>query len=383
MNERKQTSNSAGLRGVVAGRTAICTVGIQGMGLNYRGYDILDLSARASFEEVAYLLVRGSLPTRPQLAGHKEKLRRLRDLPGPLREVLERIPPGTHPMDVLRTGCSMLGTLEPEGDFSRQEEVADRLLAAFPGIMAYWHHYARHGKRIDTESDEDTTAGHTLALLCGGKPEPLLRDAMDASLTLYAEHEFNASTFAVRVCTATLSDFHSAVTAGIGTLRGPLHGGANEAAMELIQRFRSPRDAAEGVRRMLARKEKIMGFGHAVYSTSDPRNGVIKSWARRLADHNGDELLYPVSEAIERVMWEEKKLFPNLDFYSASAFHFMGVPTELFTPLFVFARVAGWSAHVIEQRSDNRLIRPNAEYIGPAPRPLPAIERRGESAGMA
>ena len=380
MSEKKQTSNPAGLRGVVAGRTSICTVGVQGMGLNYRGYNILELSARSSFEEVAYLLVRGSLPTRGQLSDYKQKLQRLRGLPVSLKEVLERIPPDAHPMDVLRTGCSMLGTLEPEGDFSRQQDVADRLLAIFPGIMAYWHHYARHGRRIETMTDEETTAGHTLALLCGEKPEPLLRDAMDVSLTLYAEHEFNASTFAVRVCTATLSDFHSAITAGIGTLRGPLHGGANEAAMGLIERFRSPQEAAAGVRQMLAHKDKLMGFGHAVYSISDPRNGVIKSWAKRLADHAGDTMLYPVSEAIERVMWEEKKLFPNLDFYSASAYHFMGIPTELFTPLFVCARITGWSAHVIEQRSDNRLIRPNAEYIGPAPRPYVPIEQRGETA---
>jgi 2-methylcitrate synthase len=376
MSEMKKSANTAGLRGVVAGRTAICTCGVQGMGLNYRGYDILELAAHAGFEEVAHLLLKGSLPTADELSDYRRTLKRLRGLPAPLKEVLERIPRDAHPMDVMRTGCSMLGTLEPEGDHSRQHDVADRLLAVFPGIMAYWYRYTRHGERIDTVSDEDTIAGHTLALLHGRSPQPLHRTAMDVSLSLYAEHEFNASTFAVRVCTATLSDFHSAITAGIGTLRGPLHGGANEAAMELIQRFSSPGAAADGVRRMLARKEKIMGFGHAVYSISDPRNVVIKSWAKRLAEQAGDALLYPVSEAIEKVMWDEKKLFPNLDFYSASAYHAMGIPTELFTPLFVCARITGWSAHLIEQRSDNRLIRPNADYIGPAQRAYPPLEQR-------
>ena len=383
MNEKKTVANTAGLRGIVAGRTAICTCGVQGMGLNYRGYDILELAAHATFEEVAYLLLKGALPSSAQLAEYTRTLKRLRGLPAALKEVLERIPADTHPMDVMRTGCSMLGTLEPEKDFSQQQEIADRLLAAFPGILAYWHHYARHGKRIDTTSDEDTIAGHTLALLLGRKPQPLHRDAMDVSLILYAEHEFNASTFAVRVCTATLSDFHSAITAGIGTLRGPLHGGANEAAMALIERFRTPPEAAEGVRQMLVRKDKIMGFGHAVYSISDPRNVVIKAWARRLAEHAGDTVLYPVSEAIETVMWEQKKLFPNLDFYSATAYHFMGIPTELFTPLFVCARITGWAAHLMEQRADNRLIRPNAEYTGPAQRPYLPLAQRGESAAIA
>jgi 2-methylcitrate synthase len=377
MTERKQATDTAGLRGVVAGRTAICTCGVQGMGLNYRGYDIIELAGKSTFEEVAYLLLKGELPTRTRLDAYRQRLKGLRDLPRTLKEVLERIPKNAHPMDVMRTGCSLLGALEPEGDFARQQDIADRLLATFPGIMAYWYTYAHRGKRIETVSDEDSVAGHTLALLLDKKPKPLHRDAMDVSLILYAEHEFNASTFAVRVCTATLSDFYSAITAGIGTLRGPLHGGANEAAMALIQRFKTPQEAAASVKQMLADKAKIMGFGHAVYSISDPRNIVIKQWAKRLCDEAGDKVLYPVSEAIEKIMWDEKKLFPNLDFYSASAYRFMGIPTELFTPLFVCSRIAGWSAHLMEQRADNRLIRPNAEYIGPAQRPYLPIGQRG------
>ena len=376
MSEKKEVSNTAGLRGVNAGRTAICSCGVEGMGLNYRGYDIAELAAHASFEEVAYLLVRGRLPTARELADYRQKLRAAEQLPRALTEVLERIPGNAHPMDVMRSGCSVLGTLEPETRFEQQQDIADRLLAAFPGIMAYWYHYARHGKRIDTATDEETLAGHLLHLLLGRRPAALHRDAMDVSLTLYAEHEFNASTFAVRVCTATLSDFYSAITAGIGALRGPLHGGANEAAMALISRFASSGEARAGVAEMLAKKEKIMGFGHAVYSVGDPRSPIIKQWARRLADDTGDRTLYSVSEAIEQLMWEQKKLFPNLDFYSASTYHFMGIPTELFTPIFVCSRVSGWAAHLIEQRADNRLIRPNAEYIGPAPRPLPPIEQR-------
>jgi 2-methylcitrate synthase len=376
MSEKKVVSNTAGLRGVNAGRTAICSCGVEGMGLNYRGYDIRDLAAHASFEEVAYLLVHGNLPSARELSEYRRKLRAADRLPRALTEVLERIPADAHPMDVMRTGCSMLGTLEPETRFEQQRDIADRLLAVFPGIMAYWYHYARHGRRIDTTTDEETLAGHLLRLLLGRSPAPLHRDAMDVSLILYAEHEFNASTFAVRVCTATLADFYSAITAGIGALRGPLHGGANEAAMALISRFQDPEQARAGVAQMLTNKEKIMGFGHAVYSISDPRSPVIKQWARRLADDAGNRTLYSVSEAIEQLMWEQKKLFPNLDFYSASAYHFMGIPTELFTPIFVCSRTTGWAAHLIEQRADNRLIRPNAEYIGPEPRPFPPIAQR-------
>jgi 2-methylcitrate synthase len=377
MTEKKQVTNTAGLRGVTAGRTAVCSCGIEGMGLNYRGYSILELARRSTFEEVAYLLLKGELPTRRQLDAYKQRLAGLRALPAALKDVLERIPGNTHPMDVIRTGCSMLGVLEPETAFSQQQDIADRLLSALPGILAYWYNHAHHGRRVETDSQEETIAGHALAVLHGKPPKPLHRDAMDVSLILYAEHEFNASTFAVRVCTATLSDFYSAITAGIGTLRGPLHGGANEAAKALIARFRSPDEAVRGLREMLARKEKIMGFGHAVYSVSDPRNVVIKEWSKRLADDAGDTTLYAISEAIERLMWDEKKLFPNLDFYSASAYHFMGVPTELFTPLFVCSRITGWAAHLMEQRADNRLIRPNAEYIGPPERPYLPLDQRG------
>ena len=376
MTEKKQVTDTAGLRGVSAGRTAICTCGVEGTGLNYRGYDIIELAGKSTFEEVAYLLLKGKLPTRAQLEAYKQRLKGMRSIPPELMDVLERIPAMTHPMDVMRTGCSMLGTLEPEGEFTRQQDVADRLLALFPGIMAYWYNFAQHGKRIETVSEEATIAGHTLAILQGKKPTALHRDAMDVSLMLYAEHEFNAYTFAVRVATATLSDFYSAITAGIGTLRGPLHGGANEAAMALIQRFKTPEDATIGVKQTLARKQKIMGFGHAVYSISDPRNVVIKQWSKRLSEKAEDGQLYRISEAIEKLMWDEKKLFPNLDFYSASTYHFMGVPTELFTPLFVCSRLTGWAAHLMEQRADNRLIRPNAEYIGPAQRAYVPIENR-------
>ncbi len=377
MTEKKAVTSTAGLRGVNAGRTAICSCGVEGMGLNYRGYDIIELAERSTFEEVAYLLLKGELPTHRQLEIYKKRLASLRELPAALREVLERIPGDTHPMDVMRTACSMLGTLEPERDFSQQQDVADRLLAVFPSMLMYWHHYVTSGKRIDTVTDDDSIAGHLLHLLHGRAPKQVHRRAMDVSLILYAEHEFNASTFAVRVATATLTDFYSAITAGIGTLRGPLHGGANEAAMALISRFKTAAEAAAAVKDMLQRKEKIMGFGHAVYSKSDPRNVVIKEWARELAQDAGNTVLFPVSEAIEKVMWDEKKLFPNLDFYSASSYHLMGVPTPLFTPLFVCSRITGWAAHLMEQRADNRLIRPNAEYIGPPPRAYVPIERRG------
>ena len=369
-------ATGAGLRGQSAGQTAIATVGKAGVGLTYRGYPIETLAEHALFEEVAYLLIYGKLPNRAELDAYLLRLSRLRGLPQALKETLERIPTDAHPMDVLRTGCSMLGVLEPEGNFSRGRDVADRLLAVFPSMLCYWHRFATDGKRIETETDDDSVGGHFLHLLHGRKPSDLHRQAMNASLILYAEHEFNASTFACRVCASTLSDFYSAVGAGIGTLRGPLHGGANEAAMELIQRFQTPDQARIALREMLARKVKIMGFGHAVYRERDPRNAIIKNWSRRLSEAAGDTLLYEVSAAVEAVMWDEKRLFANLDFFSASAYHTMGIPTRLFTPIFVLSRITGWSAHILEQRANNVLIRPTADYIGPEKREWQPIEAR-------
>ncbi|WP_417518056.1 bifunctional 2-methylcitrate synthase/citrate synthase [Marinobacter sp.] len=355
----------AGLRGQVAGETALCTVGKTGTGLTYRGYDVSDLADNAQFEEVAYLLLRGKLPNQQELDAYKKKLQSLRGLPAALKTVLEQIPKDAHPMDVMRTGCSMLGNLETEQDFSEQDDKIDRMLALFPGIITYWYRFVHEGVRIETDSDVDSIGGHFLELLHGKKPSELHERVMNVSLILYAEHEFNASTFTARVCASTLSDIHSCVTGAIGTLRGPLHGGANEAAMELIQKFQSAEEAEEGLMGMLARKEKIMGFGHAIYSESDPRNVIIKKWSEKLANEVGDTVLYPVSVRCEEVMWREKKLFCNADFFHASTYHFMGIPTELFTPIFVMSRVSGWTAHVKEQRANNRIIRPSADYTGP------------------
>ncbi|QBR84361.1 2-methylcitrate synthase [Legionella israelensis] len=369
-------SKAGGLAGVVAGQSAIATVGQSGKGLNYRGYSIDDLAAKASFEEVAYLLHYAQLPNQQQIDQYTKKLMGLRQLPAPLQTLLKLIPKNTHPMDVLRTACSMLGTLEPEENFGQQFDIADRLLAVFPSIICYWYAYHFKNKEIDTDSDETSIGGHFLHLLHGRRPEKIETDLINASLILYAEHEFNASTFAARVTAATLADFYSAITTAIGTLRGPLHGGANEAAMELIEQFESPDEAEDKVMQMLANKEKIMGFGHRVYTDSDPRSDIIKAWSKKMAEFKNDMLLYRVSERIEEIMRREKKLFPNLDFYSASAYHYCDIPTCLFTPVFVMSRVTGWSAHVFEQRADNRLIRPVSEYTGPEARSFIAIEER-------
>ncbi|WP_334078959.1 bifunctional 2-methylcitrate synthase/citrate synthase [Microbulbifer sp. M83] len=366
----------AGLRGQVAGKTALSTVGKSGSGLTYRGYDVKDLAEHCEFEEVAYLIFNGELPTSAQLADYKGTLKGMRGLPQALKEVLERIPADAHPMDVMRTGCSMLGNLEGEESFDQQYDRANRLLAAFPSIICYWYRYTHDGVRIETETDDDSIGGHFLHMLRGEKPNELHAQVMNVSLILYAEHEFNASTFTARVCASTLSDLFSCITGAIGSLRGPLHGGANEAAMELIEKFSSADEAEKGLLGMLERKEKIMGFGHAVYTESDPRNAIIKQWAEKLAADVGDEVLYPVSVRCEEVMWREKKLFCNADFFHASAYHFMGIPTKLFTPIFVMSRVTGWAAHVFEQRADNRIIRPSAEYVGPELRKVTPIAER-------
>lgn len=373
MAAKKKTG---GLAGVTAGSTHICTVGKEGAGLTYRGYDIYDLANNASFEEVAYLLLHGALPTRAELDTYIARIKASRGLPDALRTVLEMVPADAHPMDVLRTGVSFLGNIEPEGDFSNQQDTADRLLACLPSMLLYWHRFHTDGVRIDTETDDDSIAGHFLHMLHDEAPKELHRKCLDTTLILYAEHEFNASTFAGRVITGTLSDMHSAVTGAIGALRGPLHGGANEAAMELISRFETPEEAIAGVHGMLERKDLIMGFGHRVYTTSDPRNAVNKKMSKALADDVGNTTLYPVSEAIEKIMWDEKKLFANADFFAASVYHFMGVPTYLFTPIFVCSRITGWAAHIMEQRADNKLIRPAADYIGPGLQEWVSIEDR-------
>ncbi len=355
----------AGLRGQVAGETALCTVGKTGTGLTYRGLDISVLAEHAKFEEVAHLLLKGHLPIQSELDAYVSKIKSLRDLPQELKDTLERIPASAHPMDVMRTGCSMLGNLESEGDFSNQDKVIDRLLAALPSIICYWYMFSHEGQRIDTALEDDSIGAHFLHILSGEAPNELFTQVMNVSLILYAEHEFNASTFCARVCASTLSDMHSCITAAIGTLRGPLHGGANEAAMDLIKDWSGPDEAEKELLGMLERKEKVMGFGHAVYRESDPRNAIIKGWAEKLADHVGDSVLYPVSVRCEEVMWREKKLFCNADFFHAPAYHFMGIPTKLFTPIFVMSRITGWAAHVKEQRVNNRIIRPSAEYTGP------------------
>ena len=374
MSDKKLSG--AGLRGQSAGETTLCTVGKSGSGLTYCGYDVSDLADNATFEEVAFLLFNGELPNSAQLSTYKAQLFEMRDLPKALKEVLKLIPKDAHPMDVMRTGCSFLGNLEPESDFSMQQVAANRLLAAFPAIMTFWYRYSHDNVEIDCVTDEQSLGGHFLKLLNGTSPSEQHRRVIDVSLILYAEHEFNASTFTARVCASTLSDMYSCITGAIGTLRGPLHGGANEAAMDMILKFDSPSHAKEEMAKMLANKEKIMGFGHAIYSTSDPRNVIIKQWSQKLAAENGDTSLYDISVACEEFMWDEKKLFCNADFFHASTYNYMGIPTKLFTPIFVCSRLTGWAAHVMEQRTNNRIIRPSADYPGSEPRKVTPINER-------
>lgn len=367
----KVAKKVGGLAGISAGESAICTCGT-GHGLNYRGYDIYDLAEHCEFEEVAYLLLKEKLPNKAELESFKKELIAARSLPKELKEVLKLLPEDAHPMDIMRTACSTLGCLEREeydvfkASFPNQQRIGTRLLGIFPSVLTFWHHYHTSGKEISTESKQDSIAGYFLESLHQKEPKELWVKAMHASLILYAEHEFNASTFTARVITATMSDVYAGITGAIGALRGPLHGGANEAAMDLIEEFKTPEQATQGILDKLARKDKIMGFGHRVYVEKDPRNVVIKAWSKRLSDDVKDTKgLYPISEAIEKVMWEQKKLFPNLDFYSASTYHFMGIPTLYFTPIFIFSRTAGWLAHIFEQRGNNKLIRPSSQYIGP------------------
>jgi 2-methylcitrate synthase len=369
-------STAEGLEGIIAGQSAISRVGLEDHGLDYRGYSIHDLAKHACFEEVAYLLIYGILPTQQQLNDYQQKLISLRKLPEALKQVLQQIPAATHPMDVLRTGCSMLGTLEPETDKTDQMDIANRLLAIFPGTLMYWYSFHNDKQHIDKNHIDQTISGYFLSLLLG-KPAPVKAiKALDVSLILYAEHEFNASTFAARVTAATGSDFYSAIGSAIGTLKGPLHGGANEQALKLIQQCDTVPDAINKVQALLKAHQLIMGFGHRVYTNCDPRSNIIKQYAQELSQVVGNEALYEISEAIEQYLWSEKKLFANLDFYSASTYRFCGIPRAMFTPLFVMARTSGWAAHIIEQRAHNKLIRPVSEYIGPAARSYIEIKKR-------